>query len=702
MPKKGHDKEKKLITDNLSEVANEILQMVNDISVKGRERTIKIFTDASIPYNAKYQSYLWGWCYSLVSNRENPSNAFEEIISELKEAKTGFLCKQRVCLFLCRSHGDMPATSANFYLLKELLIALPHYQSETDTELSHILPRLKTLIIEKFQEEDDSLLEKIKEQEEALAQLEAEQERIKADARKIMLVDGNKATSDSIVKIAGKEIFLINKDSNNCRIEWLNPYGKKIKVILLENLFVNEKYSSLADLEADKENFQSFKHALATWLNYEKKSIKIEVYSDKIPVNRENSFQFNINTNTIVWINSVGNVIPVIIEDYPLLAELIASNHEWEKEETLEQLTVLLMGVETRSQISAEEKSLKNQMIFQENIACYFADSMEKASQFCKKDGVYSVIKTEGFWQVYIGQGNEAVALTGDNWEPLHEKLNGYQSLSAKSLKEKHENEIKNDIIAVTKQKYLCRVIENFNPEKISNLWANSIALVPKENPATEDNNESKEYYWEIYYIRGNLTGQRLDLSELPEKARHVLNDWTCNKESIHDIQKRYTFTEAMNAFTAPHLATKKLTGNYAAIEKILRAQLQKKKGAESSPQPEPETDCDKTPAPKDQSAPKLDREKYADIIAILEQRSTDKSALPSIVNKSHSEIDSSSKPSPVPPSIPADSNTGEINQQTRKISGKIAIPSNISKFFGAQKTSAESSTIPVPPAIPT
>ena len=39
----------------------------------------------------------------------------------------------------------------------------------------------------------------------------------------------------------------------------------------------------------------------------------------------------------------------------------------------------------------------------------------------------------------------------------------------------------------------------------------NSIALVPKENPATEDNNESKEYYWEIYNDPQHMIRTTLD-----------------------------------------------------------------------------------------------------------------------------------------------------------------------------------------------
>lgn len=684
MPKPKKEK----ITSNLRNVAQQILNLVADTSPAGRITTQKIFSSAHKIYTSKHKSpFLW-WLYRYSSQRQDE---IEDSMEELIHAKSMFLCKQRLCNFIYR--GNMTTSSANFYLLKELLAHLPNYDTEKDVELLHILPRLRDLIIDLVQEEDALMLSELQERNRSIEQLEEEAERVDSAARKIVILDGNKASISGSDLEDNKEYFFIKQTEGHWRIEWLNPYGKKINVALPSEMIAENSHLSFAELVEDEDSLHAFKLALATWIACEKKFTKIKFSNDNTPLHPNNVFVVNTNEQSIIWYNSVGKPLAIAMDNYPLLESFMRTNPNWDKTSTVDRLTVLLMGVNTRSQISHAERSIKNQAIFKEKISCFILDSTKDIAPFQRVDGVYFLVKSHDLWQLNICQSSELIPLVDGIWDAFYAEIEPYQSLSAADVNKHHKTNILEIVNNLAQDyasfRYPCSVLPEFTPERVLNSLGNSVVLSPKPKG------------WEVFFVRGDHSVQTIALSQLPEKAQSILQDWPCEQAHGGDYKRQHAFTAAMNAFTPPSKTIHKLQGDFSAIEASLQGQLAR---LDVRTEKSPAFDNIKNKALK--PANKLDLAQFSNVTEMLKTKYKTATTADRLTNNpeknappqatSHGTKLDLSRFSAISELFQAREESSDADIQAEsceKMPGKISVPPTIHSFFGITANSDDAST---------
>lgn len=340
---------KLVIINNLDEFTDKLLNRIADESEAGRSQLISNIEQAKEKY-----SY---WLYKMTRKRGPEVKLAIQGIESFPDAYTRL---QEFKLLI--SKGDWKIDSSfNYFLFGELIKGVPGYKSLSAEETPVVIHAVKELIITKIDYFMASYLTNQKLIEKREEERKVMQQSVQKSVDNVCLINLDEAKTSAIFKKNIVHFNLVLSD-NKWKLSWIDLTGK---AYILEpgeelvSLLVDQNIKDVAKLTFVQENKikNECLKARDTFLNRVELLFFPQDKKTNDPLNNEAVISKG-KTGVFVlrgkpkdysleWINTLGKVVKISLDDYPQLKQWINGSSHQLKEEQIPNLKAYLLQVKT-------------------------------------------------------------------------------------------------------------------------------------------------------------------------------------------------------------------------------------------------------------------------------------------------------------------------------------------------------------------
>lgn len=343
------------------EFIEKIQNIITDMSAEGIKRMTLIAKNAQRFYKEPVDSWVLGWIYRFTRTRITQIN---DSIGAMKKNDDYYMHLN--CFKELIREGSWEKTSYNYYLFYELIKTIPDYKSLEGDQLLLLVHTLRDEIFVKI----DTLINEYKlgkrYRKKHDAEIAAISQNSQQRSNEVLIFNDLKMAQAEALSKKDKIVFCLVNDGN-WQLSLVDSVGSIYSLELTDELYQNLTTKNIQDIKGlhpihlkpikaecikAKDQYLTRVHLLNAPEQTNEELVAQNIYSTFV-------LRYAAERNALWWINSLGAINKVELNDYPEINALLSNGSAPLNNEDLLRLKLQLLTVKTTQNINS---SIVNQL----------------------------------------------------------------------------------------------------------------------------------------------------------------------------------------------------------------------------------------------------------------------------------------------------------------------------------------------------